>query len=60
MSQVKSSGTLEKQLHKFKVMYDLALNMSSEKSLDENLTYIAEQSRDLLNTDTAYIALAGR
>jgi len=58
MSQVKRSGTMEKQLHKFKVMYDLALNMSSEKSLDENLTYIVEQSRDLLNADTAYVALA--
>jgi two-component system, cell cycle sensor histidine kinase and response regulator CckA len=58
MSQEKGPGTMEKQLHKFKVMYDLALNMSSEKSLDENLTYIVEQSRALLNADTAYIALA--
>jgi two-component system cell cycle sensor histidine kinase/response regulator CckA len=58
MQRSKGSGKLERQLHKFKVLYDLALNMSSQKSLDDNLTYIVEQSREFLNTDTSYIALA--
>jgi signal transduction histidine kinase len=49
---------LESELSKFKVLYDLAVNMSAEKSLDENLSYIVEQSRNLLHADTSYIALA--
>ncbi len=42
---------------KFKVLYDLALNMSAEKSLEENMAFIVDKSRGLLNTDTSYIAL---
>jgi PAS domain S-box-containing protein len=49
---------LEMELEKFKVFYDVALNMTTEKSLDENLTYIVEQSRKLFSADTSYIALA--
>jgi two-component system, cell cycle sensor histidine kinase and response regulator CckA len=49
---------LESELSKFKVLYDLAVNMSAEKNLNENLSYIVEQSRNLLHADTSYIALA--
>ena len=44
------------QLFKFKVLYELALNMQ-EKTLEENLRYIVEKARELLNADTAYIGL---
>jgi PAS domain S-box-containing protein len=44
------------QLFKFKVLYELALNMQ-EKTLEENLGYIVEKARELLNSDTAYICL---
>ena len=43
--------------NKFKVLYDLALNMSAEKSLEENMAFIVDKSRELLNTDTSYMAL---
>lgn len=43
--------------NKFKVLYDLALNMSAEKRLEENMAFIVDKSRELLNTDTSYIAL---
>ncbi|MDD5167809.1 MAG: PAS domain S-box protein [Syntrophales bacterium] len=49
---------LKKELRKFRVLYDLALNMSSEKTLEENLAFIVEKSRSLLATDTSFIALA--
>ncbi|MFZ2456875.1 MAG: PAS domain S-box protein [Candidatus Altiarchaeia archaeon] len=47
---------LSQELNKFKVLYDLALNMS-EKTLEENLRFIVEKSREILSTDTAYIGL---
>jgi GAF domain-containing protein len=49
---------LESELRKFKVLYDLAVNISADKSLNENLAFIVEQSRNLLHADTSYIALA--
>ncbi|MDD5067722.1 MAG: PAS domain S-box protein [bacterium] len=48
----------EKEINKFKILYDLALNMSTEKSLDENLAFIVEKSRELLKADTSYITMA--
>ena len=47
---------LSQELNKFKVLYELALNMS-EKTLEENLRFIVEKSREILSTDTAYIGL---
>lgn len=44
------------QLFKFKVLYELALNLQ-EKTLEENLRYIVEKARELLNSDTAFIGL---
>ena len=51
------SFKLNNELDKFKALYDLAVNMSAEKSLEENLDFIVEKSRKLLATDAAYIAL---
>ncbi|MGA9099714.1 MAG: PAS domain S-box protein, partial [Methanotrichaceae archaeon] len=48
---------LANESNKFKVLYDLALNMSAEKSLEENMAFIVDKSRELLNADTSYIAL---
>lgn len=48
---------LGKEVDKFRALYDLALNMSAEKSLDDNLNFIVEKSRALMETDAAYIAL---
>jgi len=53
-----SEQRLESELRKFKVLYDLAVNISADKSLNENLAFIVEQSRNLLHADTSYIALA--
>ncbi len=56
-------GKLANESNKFKVLYDLALNMSAEKSLEENMAFIVDKSRELLDADTSYIALldeAGR
>lgn len=48
---------LANESNKFKVLYELALNMSAEKSLEENMAFIVDKSRELLDTDTSYIAL---
>ena len=48
---------LEKQLTIFQGLYDLAMGMIAERSLDENLTLVVEKSRQTLNTDTSFIAL---
>jgi len=45
------------QLKKFQILYDLATAMTTERSLDDNLQLVVEESRELLNADTSYIAL---
>lgn len=42
---------------KFHALYDLAVAMTGERSLDENLSLVVEKSRELLGGDTSYIAL---
>ncbi len=51
------SSKLNKEVDKFRALYDLAVNLSAEKSLDDNLTFIVEKSRRLMDTDVACIAL---
>ena len=48
---------LAKELNKFKLLYNLTLDMSAENSLEENFTFIVDKSRQLLSADTSYIAL---
>lgn len=50
-------GMLANESNKFRVLYDLALNMSAEKSLEENMAFIVDKSRELLNADASYLAL---
>jgi PAS domain S-box-containing protein len=48
---------LESELRKSQALYDLAVAMTAEQSLDENLLLLAETSRGLLGTDVSYVAL---
>ena len=48
---------LAKELNKFKLLYNLTLEMSAENSLEENFTVIVDKSKQLLSADTSYIAL---
>jgi PAS domain S-box-containing protein len=48
---------LEKQLQKFQALYHLAIAMTAERRLEENLGMVVEKSRELLEADTAFIAL---
>jgi len=45
------------QLKKFQILYDLATAMTTERSLDDNLQLVVEESRELIDADTSYIAL---
>jgi len=55
--RVRVRRDLEKQLNTFQALYELALAMAAHRTLDENLTVIVNKSRELLGTDTAFIAL---
>ncbi len=55
--QVRTKRELERQVSKFQALYDLALAMTAERSLDENLNIFVETSRELLGTDTAFFAM---
>ena len=56
MSQ-KTRPDSDKQLDKFRVLYELAIAMTADRGLEENLQLIADETRQLLDTETAYIAL---
>jgi polar amino acid transport system substrate-binding protein len=45
------------ELNKFHALYDFAVAMTAQRSLDENLSLVVEKSRKLLGTDTSFIAL---
>ncbi len=53
----KQKAALASELRKFEALYDLALGMTEEGNLQQNLAMVVEKSRQLLATDTAYIAL---
>jgi PAS domain S-box-containing protein len=48
---------LEDELSKFKGLYDLAVAMTSDRSLDEYLRLIVNKCRQLLRSEISYIAL---
>ncbi|MDQ5986408.1 MAG: hypothetical protein CSYNP_02132 [Syntrophus sp. SKADARSKE-3] len=54
----RAEEALQNELNKFRVLYELSLNMSAEKRIEDNLLFIVEKSRQLLKGDTAYVALA--
>ncbi len=55
--RIHAQRDLEKQLTIFQGLYDLAVAMIAERSIDENLTLVVEKSRQTLGTDTSFIAL---
>jgi PAS domain S-box-containing protein len=55
--RIRAQHDLEKQLTILQGLYDLAVGMIAERSLDENLTLVVEKSRELLGTDTSFIVL---
>jgi PAS domain S-box-containing protein len=48
---------LETERNKFQALYDLAVAMTGQRTLEENLALVAETSRKALGADTAFIAL---
>lgn len=52
-----AEATKAADLKKFQALYDLALAMTAEHSLEENLSLIVEKSRALLSADKAFLAL---
>lgn len=52
-----AQGDLLKQLRKFQGLYDLAIAMTTDQSLDENLQLIVDKSREMFEADIAYVAL---
>jgi len=55
--RIEAGWQVESQLKKFQALYKLALAMVGDRTLDENLAVIVDESRELLGTDTAWIAL---
>lgn len=53
----RAEADLATELKKFQALYELALAMSAERTLDENLELIVEKSKDLLSADKSFIAL---
>lgn len=45
------------ELRKFQGLYDLAIAMTTDQTLDENLRLIVDQCRALLHSDISYISL---
>ena len=54
---VQIDRALENELRKFRFLYELAIAMTAEHSLDENLRLVVEKGKELLHADTSYIAL---
>lgn len=53
--QVETS--LAAELNKFRALYELAVAMTANRSLDQNLSLVVQKSRELLQGDTSFIAL---
>lgn len=47
----------EREVRKLRILYELAVAMTADNTLDENLNLVVEKSREILGTETAFIAL---
>jgi two-component system phosphate regulon sensor histidine kinase PhoR len=56
--RVAAKRVIEKELKKFQALYDLAVAMTAEHTLDENLSLVVNKARELLEVDKAFVALA--
>jgi PAS domain S-box-containing protein len=52
-----TQNALEKELKKFRDLFDLAIAMTSGHSVDDTLQLIVDKCRELFHADIAYIAL---
>ncbi|MGC8908596.1 MAG: PAS domain S-box protein, partial [Desulfomonilaceae bacterium] len=48
---------LHRELTKFRVLYQVATAMTAERTLEDNLILIVNKARQLLSSDSAYVAL---
>lgn len=55
--RTQAEKSLAAELTKFRALYEVAVAMTANRSLDENLSLVVEKSRELLQGDTSYIAL---
>lgn len=55
--QQQTEKNLMSSLKKFRALYDLAVAMTAEHTLDDNLSLLVQQTRKLLRAETSYIAL---
>jgi PAS domain S-box-containing protein len=54
---IQAQGVLEKELKKFRDLFDLAIAMTSDHSMDDTLQLIVDKCRELLHADISYISL---
>ncbi len=55
--RVRGREDLKKELTKFQALYDLAVAMTTERSLEESLLLVVEKSRELLGADKSFVVL---
>lgn len=56
-SRRRTEAGLAAELSKFHSLYELAVAMAAEQSLDRNLSLVVEKSRQLLDAEASFIAL---
>ena len=59
-NRVEAERNLEMQLHRFQALYHIAMAMTAEHTLEENLSLLVGKCRELLETDVSLIAVAER
>jgi PAS domain S-box-containing protein len=57
LALTQTQNDLEKELRKFRDLFDLAIAMTSGQSVDDTLQLIVDKCRKLLHADIAYISL---
>src|SRR5208283_351231 len=57
MRLIKAEADLETELNKFQALYELAVAMTEERGLNQNLMLVVTKSRELLQADVSCIAL---
>ncbi|MEW6349872.1 MAG: PAS domain S-box protein [Thermodesulfobacteriota bacterium] len=55
--QKRAEAKLAAELKRFQALYDLALAMIAERSLEENISLVVDKVREILGVDKAFIAL---
>lgn len=58
--RVEAERNLQMQLHRFQALYHIAMAMTAEHTLEENLSLLVGKCRALLETDVSLIAVSER